>query len=321
MLLEHPEIVARETGIPQLARLAEMPLPRDPITLGNLIEAYAQHADAGDAAKRKVREAWDTFTGLVTVRTLPEVTVERFTAYGDAINAKGWCSEYVADNFGRVRRVIRFGLRRGMDAGQIRSALDRAAVLAAPKRKKSYSPSPIKVADFQRLLTAAGDDESMTAALLLSLNACLYAAELLDVEWDDLDLEVGTYLSDRAKTGIIRAAALWPRTIAALKRVPCTPGKVFKSSRGDAYHPNSFRKLFATLRKVAKVPASIEYNSIRDGAYTAAVASGVPEQLARVMAGHKAPGLADHYIARNPRMTEPACQAVEQVYFPKPSPV
>ena len=110
--------------------------------------------------------------------------------------------------------------------------MDRAAVLVPPPHHAKFDPRPISPEAFHKLLAAANELER--AALLLSLNACLYLSELLDVDWSELHLNAHEpyYLTNRNKTGMIRAAVLWPRTIDALRKLRRTPGKVFRSRTG-----------------------------------------------------------------------------------------
>ena len=103
-------------------------------------------------------------------------------------------------------------------------------------------------------------------------------------------------------------------TFEALKKIKRTPGAVFKSSRGDRYHPHSYSKIFGKLRESSGVPVEVEFNRIRDGAFTASCKSTVDSRLANIVAGH-ASGMSDHYIARNPLIVKPACDAIEKDYF------
>ncbi len=200
-----------------------------------------------------------------------------------------------------------------MDAEQIRAALDRAEVFDRPNVKKKYDPKPILPADLHKLLAAGQDIDR--AAILLSLNCCMYADEVLDVDWSHVDLEVGTFKGIRAKTGILRVGVLWNRTVDALKKLPRTDGAIFKSPRGRRYNTNAFRDRFAVLRRKAGVDASVQYNNIRDGAYTAACTEGVEFHLTRILAGHRQSGKTDCYVARNPLMVAPACAIIESAYF------
>jgi integrase len=177
--------------------------------------------------------------------------------------------------------------------------------------KRAHDPKPISRADFLKLLDAG--DEFDQALLLLSLNCCLYVSEVLSVEWEELNFDQRTYQSRRGKTDVIRAGVLWPRTVEALRKLPRRGGHVFRSSRGTVYHPNSYRKVFDDLRTRAGV--AVEFNQIRDGAYTAAVRGGCAVVQCLILAGHCAPGQMDAYVARNPEMVVDAGAAVERHYF------
>ena len=61
----------------------------------------------------------------------------------------------------------------------------------------------------------------------------------------------------------------------------------------------------------------ITFDTIRDGAYTAAIEAGADLTQAKLLAGHKV-GMLDHYIRRNPKMVADCCSAIEAHYFPEP---
>lgn len=312
MLLDQPEWIAKKTGIPALANLRNWDAPQNPLKLDALGRLYQEHADVAAGTRRHVLRAWADFMDRVGVQTLPEVTTEKLTAYRTEVRCK-YAPETVANTFTRVKMVLKFAMSEGRDETQITAALNRMSVCKPPKRRKRYDPTPIDKAVYHKLLGKA--DDLGRAALLLSLNAALYVSECLAVDWDEIDLDAGTYLTSRNKTGVIRCATLWDETVEALKRLPRTPGAVFKSMRGDRYHENSYRKVFAQLRKDAGVSSSVEFNQIRDGAYTACVVTGVPLHLCQILAGHRAAGQIDNYVARNPEVAKPACDAVHKKYF------
>jgi hypothetical protein len=66
------------------------------------------------------------------------------------------------------------------------------------------------------------------------------------------------------------------------------------------------------------VSEKVQYGHIRDGAYSACCAAGVALALCRALAGHQLDGETDHYVARNPKMVGPACNAVHAAYGPIP---
>ena len=113
---------------------------------------------------------------------------------------------------------------------------------------------------------------------------------------------------------------LWPETVAALAAVPRrSPKYVFTSTTGTRYNRASRGNKFAKLRERAEVAVEVTYDWIKDGAYTAAINDpGVEERFARVLAGHRSPGLQDNYVLRHPRCTDGASEAVYKVFGPFP---
>lgn len=73
-----------------------------------------------------------------------------------------------------------------------------------------------------------------------------------------------------------------------------------------------------TKRKKLVAPKglpSLEFNQIRDGAYTAAIEGGAEPMHAQILAGHRT-GIKDSYVKRNPKMVADACASIEKHYFP-----
>lgn len=145
----------------------------------------------------------------------------------------------------------------------------------------------------------------------------MHIEEVCGLLWDDFNVEAGTYAAIRGKTRrkrIPRAAVLWPQTLEALKKLPRKGQYVFVSTHGTRYNKNTRVNDFRDLRKGAGLGDDVTFDSIRDGAYTAAV-RGAEEKWARVLAGHRSPGLQDNYVLRNPEAVRPACDAVYKAYF------
>jgi integrase len=202
-----------------------------------------------------------------------------------------------------------------MDSQQIDAALSRLAVLKPPKDRRTMKPSPISRDDYHKLYNAA--DEKWRLRMLLMLNLCLHFEECLSLGWDDFNLNDGTFCSNREKRGrIIRAATLWPQTIALLTKViKIQSPYVLISSRGTQFNAKGAWKSWQRLRKAAGLPL-VQMDDIRDGAYSAACnAVGVDEKFSRLFAGHRSPGLQDNYVQRNPSIVRPACDAVYAAYF------
>ncbi|HEV2292264.1 MAG TPA: hypothetical protein VGR35_00315 [Tepidisphaeraceae bacterium] len=73
--------------------------------------------------------------------------------------------------------------------------------------------------------------------------------------------------------------------------------------------------MFNRLREAAGVSADVEFNTIRDGSYTASCIAKVPLHIAKILAGHRQDGETDNYVARNPSMVKVATDAIERHYF------
>jgi len=164
---------------------------------------------------------------------------------------------------------VAFGLKVGLDAGQIRAALDRMKVLWTAAPVPNLQPRPITRDDFHKLLKAAGDGP-WHPRLLAGLNLCLHLGETCGLKWSYFGLDVGTFACIHEKTRrqrIPRAAVLWSETIAASKALPRKGPYVFTSSHGGRHNTHSAVNEFRTFRTAAGVPAC-NYDTLRDGAYT-----------------------------------------------------
>jgi integrase len=152
----------------------------------------------------------------------------------------------------------------------------------------------------------------------------MHIGEVCEVKWEEIDMQKGTYCTIRAKTEahrIPRAATLWPETLAALEAMPRKGASpyVFTSAIGMKYNRNKRVNTFKEFRDAAKLP-HITFDSLRDGAFTAACRLCSDERWARVLAGHRSPGLQDSYVLRSPEIVRPACDAVYREYGPFPTP-
>jgi integrase len=167
------------------------------------------------------------------------------------------------------------------------------------------------------LLKVARDGQ-WRAWILMGLNAAMYFEELCELKWSEINFTRGTYATIREKTKadrIPRAAVLWPETIAALSALPKFPVYVFTSKRGTRFNVNSRCNEFRKLADRANVDKTVSFAGMKDGAYTVACQGQPDDRIARVLAGHRAPGLQDSYVLRNPEMVKPACDAVYKAYM------
>ena len=318
LLIEHPDYVARMTGIPRLASLPTMDLPRASLKLSVLIDTYDIKNPSEARSKREALAVFKRMMNFIGATTLADLTTDALKRWrGDIEQTVGSAGTKTA-YYGRIKTIISFGLKEGLDQDQINAALDRCKVLWTPDKIPQVDPHPISRKDFHKLLKVGG--KNWEAILLCGLNFCMHLDEVLDLQWGELDLKKGTYASIRGKTEdrrIPRAATIWKETIKALKEVPRRGESpyVFTSSHGTRFNRNTKGNDFTDLRNAAELP-EVTFDHLRDGAYTAACqANGVDDKWARLLAGHKSPGLQDNYVLRNPAIVKPACDAVHRAYF------
>lgn len=320
-LIAQPAYVAKMVGIPELANLRHLPLPKPAITIDQLVEAYEQQNPSTKQTKQRVIRTFRKLARFAEAKALEDLTQEILLAWRNEIendpNLKSAATRQQI--YGQIKTMISFGLKVGLDQTQIRAALDRCSVLWTAEPLPPVDPQPISRDDFHRLLAAA--DGVWRAWLLLALNLCMTAEDLCELRWKHFDLEAGTYAAVRVKTKrdrIPRAGVLWPETMAALSKIRRRSEYVFTSQRGTRYSKNSRVNLFADLRQKAGLPDSVKMTHIRDASYTIASRATTDERWARVLAGHRAPGLQDHYVLRSPEATREACEAVYKAFGPFP---
>lgn len=327
MIDEKPEQLATMIGRPELAKLADLPERQAPLKLSAIIETYRIHSAGKDASKTlaiKCLTRLITFIDPVRQLTLADLTTERLLAFRSKME-----TEIVGTNtrlgvYAKIKTVIGFGRKMGMNAAQIAKALDNCKVLWTAEQPPAPQPKPISREDYHRLLNAAtGRNSKWRLWLLLGLNCAMYLSEVSLIKWDEVNMTNATFAAIRVKTEkhrIPRAATLWAETMEEIKTLSRTASPyLFTSPTGTHYQANGLVNQFQKFAAKAGV-TGVTFSHLRDGAYTAAIRSA-PEATARVLAGHVAPGLEDSYVLRSPEIVRPACEAVYSHYLAAPAEV
>jgi integrase len=209
----------------------------------------------------------------------------------------------------------------------IRERLDYLELLEPSDRTTNLDPKPIEIEDWNKIVAAAeGEDLAM---ILLMLNGCFYIQEVIHLQWDDI--KNGCIVTKRRKTGkCIRVCVLWPETIAALAKIKRNSAYIFNTYAGLPIKVSGAQRRWQRLALKAGLATSrianykgvkkpvikcqVTASQLRDGAYTAAASANVNSEICRLLGGHRC-GIQDHYVRRNPKMVQPACNAVHAHYF------
>jgi len=307
-----PKFVAEQTGIEQIGYLTDLQ-PHEPLpSPDELAKCWMDHSEVTSREKRQVLAAWADFRESTGITGLREITPAKVIEFRDEVFKRGISGKTQQHLFNRTRRIFTFAASRAIAVKACNDALVSLKLLTPKDSTVNLDPQPVSPEDFTLLLKkAVGDDRAL---LLLCLNCALYLQEAMHLEWDDI--RDGCLVTNRKKTGkCLRVSVLWQETLEALSKMERKGTNIFYSYQGAPLTVSGAGKRFRALRKAAGVSIEVKANNLRDGAYTAAVAANVNEDLCRLLVGHRTAGLKDHYCKRNPQMVAPACEAIYRHYF------
>jgi integrase len=311
-ILDNKKMIAERTGLAEIAYLTDLRPPEPEPTFDEIEKNWETHTTTDGEERRKVLADWRRFVDDTGVKTISEITDPVCRDYMTAVRKAGLSGKRQQHLFNRARRMLRFAAQNGMGKAACKRALESMELLKPGDVVISINPKPIDPADFQKLLAKAeGDDRAM---LLLTLNAALHLKETADLNWSDI--RDGCLVARRKKKGkFLRLAVLWPETLAALAKVPRKGDRIFYGQSGEPITVSGAGKRFRAIRKAAGLSDDVTSDTLRDGASTAVAEANVSDTLHSLYMGHRAPGMRDVYAARNPKMVQPACDAVYRKYF------
>jgi integrase len=314
-LITRPAYLADRMGIPQLACIGDLPI-KQTLTISKIRSTYDVGCPITRRAKNEALAVFDKFITSTGAKTIDDLTTEKLLEFKNKLENRGSIksAETLKGYFGRIKSIIAYGKKEGLNTSTIDACLSRMAVLWTKKKSTPKIPKTISADDFWKIYDAAND--FWKAFLMVALNLCMSMDEVCSLRWADFNLAGKSYASHRGKTSVARAAALWDETVALLKTLPRKGEYVFTSSHGTRYNRNTkvndFRELADSVGLV-----KVTFNQIRKGAYSAALRDKTVKdgRFARVLAGHVAKGLEDNYGERSVEYAAPACDAVYKHYF------
>lgn len=314
-ILADPFQAARKTGLP-LDRLESLPKPRKQVKLplSAIGELYEAKAMTQNERSRSIL-AWKEFIEAVApAKDIEDVDETAIEEYRKFLESRKLSAKTLRNRLLKIGTILNYAKPRNKDHAQAIEAVksDLYLLIQRPKEPEP-DPKPIKPKQFTAILKVAS--VKWKAILLLSLNAALHPKELAEVLLKEIDLEDDTFQTKRTKTGIRRCAKLWDRTIEAIQEYQAAESHnslyLFVNEHREKYNAHSVIDNWKRLIKAAKVPDTVCFDSLRDGART-----NMSGDAARIVMGHSI-GIDDRYNLRMPDSPEvvAACEAVETYYF------
>jgi integrase len=319
--LQHPDTrfeLADRTGIPELARLDRLRPSELSMSLSDVGDLYfvKRKKPLSESTRRDGLRYWNEFCDLLSVNLVSEINGQHIRNYYDTIYDRfnnGMSPSYVKARFATIKTVLNHALKRQQDVENIQQVLVCCKMLEPPPAR-SPAPQPIERAHYRKLLEVA--NTKWRAILLLALNAAFYPIDVCRALSTDIKPDKHGLAEDRPKTGVPRVAWLWDRTLEAVTEYqaeePHEQESLFVSTTRTPYkRANQVTKYFHKLRQLAKVPATVQFAHLRDGA---ASHSGPDVKQTQMLLGHRI-GEIDKYKLRDPSKVKEACEALENHYF------
>ena len=220
---------------------------------------------------------------------------------------------------------MRYGQKRIEDESQkpeIKLVLDRIDDAFVYVKKTKSKPTPISKEHYRIMLD--NETEPMYRAVyLIGLNCAMRQTDMADIRMSDIDLKAKTLSKVRHKSGTIRGAILWDRTVQAIREYLETKKVESKylfsndARKGNKFNPSFIPNHWADQRTELRIPQSVKFEHNRDACRTITTLAGIPEAQINVLMGHPITGMGDNYTAKYPEMTTKAVQAIEEYYFGK----
>ncbi|MHC4151880.1 MAG: hypothetical protein ACYSSP_07225, partial [Planctomycetota bacterium] len=117
IILANPIEAAKKLGIPELARLTDLPPLEPPLYLDAVLQFYLKPRESKKEECRKATSAWKEFCKMVPVKTVREITSDMIHDYHDAIykeyDEKGWAPTWIKGRFSRVKTIFNYSRDKG----------------------------------------------------------------------------------------------------------------------------------------------------------------------------------------------------------------
>ncbi|MBN1816306.1 MAG: tyrosine-type recombinase/integrase [Sedimentisphaerales bacterium] len=284
--------------------------------------------------KRDGLRFWREFVKVLNIKMVSQITPLMIEAYEDWVYSQKennkWSSSSVNNRFDLVKAVFGYcfdKIRSTSDKEHLRIIRDymRAFTYA---ETPAVNPVPITKEHFRAMLDST-NDRIYRAVMLVSLNCGMKESGVVAIRLTagegrncpDINLKEKTLAMPRPKTGIIRVAMLWERTVDAIEHMlserTVDSEYLFLNKADLAMKERNISKWWARQRKRAGVPEAVKFEHIRDATQTVPLDDNPGSLIeTNLIMGHAVKGMANNYLERRPNMVRRACRAIEEYFFP-----
>jgi len=313
---------ARKLGIPELARMTDLPPLERPLPLDAVLQFYLEDRSPSKDEQKKMGTAWREFCQATKVKFIRDITSDMIHDYRDITLAEyrknSWANSWLKARFPKVKTLLRYYYKHGRtNKAELRTVLEFCKCLCVPSCVEE-SACPIEREHVHRLLDHCS--KKWQAIVLLALNCGYYAKDIHDIklsmikQQNDLDYIV----FPREKNKHMRVNVLWKDTREALDRYlsqrQSNSEHVFLSQFETAFDPHDVQRCFDRLRKKASLPDEVKFSHFRDGA-ASALFGRVDSDLLKVTIGHRIKGEKSKYISVKPKQVQICSDIIYEEYF------
>jgi integrase len=321
-ILKDPINAARKMGIPELARLEDLPPLEPPLPLERMLQYYLDRRKPSKEERKKMTAAWTEFCGIVTVPIIREISCEMVHNYRDIIwneyEEKGWANSWLKARFARVKTLFNYYFKHGRtNKKDLIRVIGDCKCLSVPSSVEE-SAVPIEREHVHKLLEHC--NIKWRAVIFLALNCGYYAKDIHDLKRHMIKSRNGLdyIVFPREKNKHMRVNVLWTKTKQALddyrRSIKHHGEYVFSSQFGTPFAPHDVQRCFGRLRKKAGVPDDVKFCHFRDGAATALFGK-VQSDMLKVTIGHRIKGEKSKYISVKPEQVAVCADVIDQEYF------
>lgn len=223
------------------------------------------------------------------IKTVDEISASHVRAFLSSLHERGLSDSYIHGNARAIRTMVRFFHFEGYTSKLIKFDM--------PKVEKKRLPF-LKLEEVQLVLKACNSKRDK-ALFLFMIDTGLRRAELISLNWKDVNIENGVIVVRRGKGGKPRSVIIGIKTRRALlaykrKINPEESEPLFQTRNGTRFTKDGFTSLFRRISNKSNI--HISPHMLRRTFATLALKAGMNLVHLQGFLGHSSIEMTRHYI-------------------------